>query len=136
MVSTTQNQGRGIKQLSLHKLRHFARQLKADATTIYFAARHALTPLPVRLFALATAAYALSPIDLIPDFIPVLGYLDEIILLPIAISLILKLTPDAVIAQCRLRASEATEKISSPACAIVVVVIWTVCAVSAIYWIR
>ena len=90
----------------------------------------------MRLFALATAAYALSPIDIIPDFIPVLGYLDEIILLPLAIGLILKLTPDAVIKQCRLRASEATEKISSPACAIVIVVIWAVCAVSAVYWIR
>ena len=65
-------------------LKDLARRIKHDVLTVYFVARNPNTPLLVRLMALAVAAYALSPIDLIPDFIPVLGYLDDVILLPLA----------------------------------------------------
>ena len=65
--------------------------LKRQALTVYFAARDPRTPLPVRLLALGIAAYAFSPIDLIPDFIPVLGYLDDLILIPLGIALVVKL---------------------------------------------
>ena len=62
-------------------LNTWAKRIKADALTLWFCARHPQTPLPVKILALSLAAYAFSPIDLIPDFIPVLGFLDEVILL-------------------------------------------------------
>ena len=64
-------------------LRGWARRLKREALTVYFVARHPATPWWIRLLALIVAAYALSPIDLIPDFIPVLGYLDDLLLVPL-----------------------------------------------------
>jgi len=81
-----------------------ARALKRHALTVYFAARDPRTPILVRALALCIAAYAFSPIDLIPDFIPVLGYLDDVILVPIGIYFTLKLIPPPVIEQCRTQA--------------------------------
>ena len=66
--------------------------------------KHPDTPRPAKLVALLVLGYALSPIDLIPDFVPVVGLLDDIILLPLAIALVLKMIPEAVIAECRARA--------------------------------
>ena len=66
----------------LEALRTWARRIKRDVVAVYFAARNPRTPLMARLLALAVAGYALSPIDLIPDFIPILGYLDDALLLP------------------------------------------------------
>jgi uncharacterized membrane protein YkvA (DUF1232 family) len=83
-----------------------ARQLKAEVSALYLAARHPRTPWHAKLFVVAIVAYTLSPIDLIPDFIPVLGFLDEVILLPFAIALAIKLVPDDVMAECRARAAE------------------------------
>ena len=117
------------------KLKAIASRIKLDAITVYFAARDARTPDLIRLFAFAVAAYALSPIDLIPDFIPVLGYIDDIILLPISIGLIIRLTPDEVLYDSRTRADLLSEKISSHSGAVVISVIWLVCAASLIYWI-
>ena len=119
---------------ALVKLRAFASRIKRDALTVYFIARDARTPFLIRLFAFAVAAYALSPIDLIPDFIPVLGYIDDIILLPISISLIVKLAPRDVLADCRARADRLSERISSRGGAIMIAAIWVICAVSLIYW--
>lgn len=85
------------------RLQRWAKALRNDVMTLWFAGRHPDTPLAAKLFALALAAYAFSPIDLIPDFIPVIGYLDEIVLLPIGIWLCLKMIPDAVLAECRVR---------------------------------
>ncbi len=83
------------------RLKAWARQLKADVMTLWFCARDPRTPLAPKLLAAALAAYALSPIDLIPDFIPVLGYLDEVILLPIGIWICLALIPEAILADNR-----------------------------------
>ena len=83
-------------------LQQAARRIKHDAMTVYFVARDRQTPWHVRGLALAIAAYALSPIDLIPDFIPVLGYLDDVILLPLGIFLVIKLTPAEVIEASRM----------------------------------
>lgn len=83
-----------------------ARQLKTEVHALYLAARHSGTPWYAKLYLIAIVAYALSPIDLIPDFIPVLGFLDEIILLPFAIVLAVKLVPDAVMSECRIRAAQ------------------------------
>jgi uncharacterized membrane protein YkvA (DUF1232 family) len=73
---------------------------------LWFCCRHRQTPILVKLIAAFEVAYALSPIDLIPDFIPGLGYLDDVILLPLGLLLVIKLMPQEVPAACRLQASE------------------------------
>ena len=83
-----------------------ARALKAEVLALTLAARHPHTPWYAKAFVVLIVAYALSPIDLIPDFIPVLGLVDEIILLPFAIALAVKMIPDDVMAECRTRALE------------------------------
>jgi len=85
-------------------LKERARRLKAEVVALYLAARHPGTPWYAKLFLAAIVAYALSPIDLIPDFIPVLGLVDEIVLLPFAIILAVKMVPAGVMAECRERA--------------------------------
>lgn len=83
------------------RLKRWARALKSDGLTLWFCCRHPDMPLLPKILAVLVVGYFLSPIDLIPDFIPVLGYLDELILLPIGIYFILKLIPAPVLAQCR-----------------------------------
>jgi uncharacterized membrane protein YkvA (DUF1232 family) len=88
----------------LARLKEWARRLKRDVVTLWFAYRHARTPLIAKLCAVLVAAYAFSPIDLIPDFVPVLGLLDDVILLPVGIWVTLKLLPAPVLAECRQQA--------------------------------
>lgn len=111
---------------SLATLKSMARRLKRDAMTVYFVARDPQTPWPVRLLALMIAAYALSPVDLIPDFIPVLGFVDDVLLLPLGIWLVLRLTPAEVIAVSRSRADAVLDKPVSRGAMVVVIVIWVV----------
>ena len=85
-------------------LRRWAKLLKGDVVMLWFAYRHPQTPLVAKIFAVLVVAYAFSPIDLIPDFIPVLGLLDELLLLPLGIWLTLKLVPPDVAAVCRQQA--------------------------------
>jgi len=87
------------------ELKRRARELKTEVLALYLAARHPRTPWYAKVFLVAIVAYALSPIDLIPDFIPVLGLVDDIILLPIAIVLAVKMVPAEVMSECRARAS-------------------------------
>jgi uncharacterized membrane protein YkvA (DUF1232 family) len=82
-----------------------ARQLKAEVHALYLAARRPDTPWYARLYLVAIVAYVLSPIDLIPDVIPVVGLLDEVILLPFAIALAVRLVPERTMAECRARAA-------------------------------
>ena len=105
-------------------LNAWAKRIKADALTLWFCARHPQTPLPAKVLALSLAAYAFSPIDLIPDFIPVLGFLDEVILLPLGIALCIKLVPAVVIHECRRKAENWTTRPRSYAAAVVVVLVW------------
>jgi uncharacterized membrane protein YkvA (DUF1232 family) len=79
--------------------------MKRDVLTLWFAMRHPQTPAAPKLLAAFAAAYALSPIDLIPDFIPVIGLLDDVILVPLMVAATVKMIPDAVIAECRERAA-------------------------------
>src|SRR6476620_6749751 len=88
------------------RIRSWARQLKAETIALWFCCRHPATPLAAKILATLVVAYALSPIDLIPDFIPVLGYLDDVILIPIGIYFTLKLVPAHVIAECRAQARD------------------------------
>lgn len=113
----------------LTRLQVAARRIKHDVMTVYFVARDPRNPVFVRVLALSVAAYALSPIDLIPDFIPVLGYLDDIVLLPLGILLVLKLTPPVVVEEGRARAAEHAERPTSHAAAAVIVAVWGICAV-------
>jgi uncharacterized membrane protein YkvA (DUF1232 family) len=119
---------------AMRKLQEAARRIKHDALTVYFVARNPNTPIFVRLLALAIAAYAMSPIDLIPDFIPVLGYLDDFILLPLGIMLVIKLTPTTVIEVSRTRAAEVAAQPVSNGAAAVVIVVWLLCASAFGYW--
>jgi uncharacterized membrane protein YkvA (DUF1232 family) len=103
---------------------------------LYFAAHHPNTPLHARIFMAAIVAYAFSPIDLIPDFVPVLGYVDELILLPLGISMALKMIPPDVVRDCRARADAASPNVQrgSRIAAAVIVTIWIALAVLCIVW--
>lgn len=121
----------------LEKLKIRARQLKADTYVLYLAARHPSTPWYAKLLVAAIVAYALSPIDLIPDFIPVLGYLDDLVLIPIGIALAIKLIPDTVLADCRKQAAESMRsgKLQSRSAATVIVLIWLMLAITCAMWV-
>ena len=100
------------------------RALKRESLVVYYAARDPRLPWHVRLLALAVAAYALSPIDLIPDFIPVLGYLDDLVLVPLGVALVVKLTPADVLVDARERAAHAAQRPVSRVAAVVIVLVW------------
>ncbi|KQY80172.1 YkvA family protein [Pelomonas sp. Root1444] len=108
--------------------RAWARRLKRDALTLWFARTDPATPWAAKLLAALVVAYALSPIDLIPDFIPVLGYLDDVLLLPALIWLALRLLPPAVVQASRARAeqwmAEAGARPRSLVGGIVIVLVW------------
>jgi len=108
---------------ALERLKGWARALKRDVVALWLAARDRRTPLAAKLVAGAVAAYALSPIDLIPDFIPVLGYLDDLLLVPAGIWLAVQLIPPELLAEFRA-AAEARDRPRSSAAAIVIVALW------------
>jgi uncharacterized membrane protein YkvA (DUF1232 family) len=116
--------------MAAQRLREWARALKRDVVALWFAYRDPRTPLLPRLLAMAIVGYALSPIDLIPDFIPVLGFVDEVILLPGAIWLTLKLIPADVLAAARERArdwlADRNPKPKNWVAAAIVVIVWLV----------
>lgn len=89
-----------------NRLKPWAQNLKSELVALWFASRHPQTPFLARATAVALVAYAFSPIDLIPDFIPVLGYLDDLIILPMGIWVVLRLIPEPVLAECRTRGTQ------------------------------
>src|SRR6184192_1925348 len=113
----------------INSLKDWARSVKCDAHAVYLAARDPRTPWYAKALALAVAGYALSPIDLIPDFIPVLGYLDDAILLPLGILAVIKLIPPDVMVEHRLAAAAAQQHPPSKAAALAIVAIWLATAV-------
>jgi uncharacterized membrane protein YkvA (DUF1232 family) len=100
--------------------------LKRETLVLYYAVRDPRTPLIAKIIAGAVVAYALSPIDLIPDFIPVLGLLDDLIIVPLGIALCFRLIPEPVIVESRLRAAALAAKPKSYAAAAVIVLIWVI----------
>ena len=118
----------------LARARAWAASVQRDVVAVYFAARDPRTPAFVRWLALAVAAYALSPIDLIPDFIPVLGWLDDLLLVPAALVLVVRLLPPHVLAASRERAACLLERPRSRASAAVIVAIWLAVAALAARW--
>jgi uncharacterized membrane protein YkvA (DUF1232 family) len=115
-------------------LKDWAHRIKRDVVAVYFAARDPRTPARVKILAFAVAAYALSPIDLIPDFIPVLGYLDDLVLVPAGIWLVVRLLPAQVLVQSRARAELVTTSPRSAAAAAVVVGLWVILGAGFGYW--
>tara|TARA_R110002111_G_scaffold200735_1_gene265985 strand:+ start:229 stop:603 length:375 start_codon:yes stop_codon:yes gene_type:complete len=111
------------------KFTHWARNLKRDIVAIWIAARDPRTPILAKIIAGATAAYAFSPIDLIPDFIPVLGYVDDIIIVPLGIWLALRLIPEPLMTEFRKTASIRPDRPTSIVAAIAIILVWLACGV-------
>jgi uncharacterized membrane protein YkvA (DUF1232 family) len=110
----------------LARIKTWARKLKRDSHAIYLASRDSRVPWYAKALAIAVAAYALSPIDLIPDFIPVIGYLDDLLIVPLGIWLVVSLIPDDVMAECRAKADAAGQRPVSKAGMIAIIVLWIV----------
>jgi uncharacterized membrane protein YkvA (DUF1232 family) len=105
-------------------LRLWAKTIERDVIAVWLAARDPRTPWHVKLVAAGVAAYALSPIDLIPDFVPVLGYLDDLIIVPLGVLLVLKLIPSELMREFRAEAAQIEERPKSYAGAAIVVTLW------------
>ena len=122
----------------MSKLLQWAKQLKREVVTLWFCYRHPRTPLIAKLLAVCVVAYAFSPIDLIPDFIPVLGLLDDALLLPLGIWLTLKFIPHAVLAECRGQAvqwmEESHNKPRNWYGAAIVIALWIAAVALCWYW--
>lgn len=112
----------------LDRAKTWARSIKRDVIAIWLAARDRRTPWSARILAACVAAYALSPIDLIPDFVPVLGYLDDLIIVPLGILVVVKLIPTPLMAEHRQAASLTAAKPVSRVGLAVVVLIWLLAA--------
>jgi len=112
----------------LARLKIWARTIKQDVHAIYLASRDPRVPWQAKALAICVAAYALSPIDLIPDFIPVLGYLDDLIILPLGVLLVVRMIPPEIMAEHRGAALLAQQKPQSTAAAVVIVAIWIAAA--------
>ena len=102
--------------------------MKRDVVAVYFAARDPRTPPIVRILAIAVAAYALSPIDLIPDFIPVLGYLDDLIIVPLGLMIVIRLLPPEILESARVKAEHIADRPTSRTAAVLIVCAWLLCA--------
>jgi uncharacterized membrane protein YkvA (DUF1232 family) len=123
-----------LRDSYLRSLRQWARRLKSETYALYLAYKDPRVPWYARVLAACVVAYAFSPIDLIPDPIPVLGYLDDLILIPLGVALAVKLIPPAVLAECRGRAQDAMRQ-GKPVnwfAAAVIVAIWLLLAALAI----
>jgi len=114
-------------------LKDWARIVRRDVYALYLASRDPRIAWHVKLLAVAVAAYAFSPIDLIPDFIPVLGYLDDVIIVPLGILLVIRLIPPDIMADLRSRSAAARQCPASRTAAVVIVCIWIALA-AAIGW--
>jgi len=109
---------------TFERLRAWAKNIKRDVYAVYFAARDRRTPWYAKALAFIVAAYALSPIDLIPDFIPVIGYLDDIILVPLGVLLVVRMIPSDVMAEHRQTAAAMDDRPTSRGAAIAIITLW------------
>jgi len=118
----------------LDKMKAWARAMQREIVAVWIAGRDPRVPWYAKGVALAVAAYALSPIDLIPDFIPVLGYLDDLIIVPLGILLVIKLIPAGLMAEFRAEADRRETKPRSIAAAAVIIAIWILAASLLLWW--
>ena len=115
------------------RAQEWPRGMKRDVVAIYLAARDPRVPWYAKLVALSVAAYALSPIDLIPDFIPVIGYLDDLVIVPLGIALVRRLIPPALLEEHRRAAQELSSRPTSRWAAAAIVLIW-IAAITLTAW--
>jgi len=119
----------------LKRLRQWARTVKRDVLILYLAARDPRVPWYAKVVAACVAAYALSPIDLIPDFIPVLGYLDDVIIVPLGIVLAMRLIPPSLLEEHRHTAIERSQqRPTSYVGAAIILIMWLVAGVALLFW--
>lgn len=114
--------------------REQARDLKREVYALYFAVRDPRVPWYAKALAACVVAYACSPIDLIPDPIPILGYLDDLVLIPLGVLAVRALIPEAVLEDCRVRAGQLDAKPRNWVAAGIIVVIWLLLAALTTYW--
>lgn len=119
----------------MRQLRSWAHALKKDVVALWIAAGDSRTPLLAKLTAGFVAAYALSPIDLVPDFIPVLGYLDELVILPAGIALAIRLIPPPLMSEFRTEAGLRLKRPRSRAAAAAIIAVWASVALALTVWI-
>lgn len=117
----------------LKKAKAWAKALKRDIIALWLAARDPRVPLRAKLIAGAVAAYALSPVDLIPDFIPVLGYLDDLILVPLGILIAIRLVPQDLMGEFRLAAEQRSKRPASRSGLAFILAIWLACIIFLIW---
>ena len=120
----------------LRRAKHWARTIKRDAVAVWIAARDPRVPWYAKILAASVAAYALSPIDLIPDFVPVLGYLDDIIIVPAGILLTVRLIPDGLMEEFRAEAARREERPTSRLAAAGIVLLWVIALALTAWWLR
>ncbi|MDE2418027.1 MAG: DUF1232 domain-containing protein [Burkholderiales bacterium] len=118
----------------LERFKGWVHCLKRDVMAVYFAARDKRTPFYVRVLALAVAAYALSPVDLIPDFIPVVGYLDDWVVVPLGVLLVVRLLPPGVLITSREKANALIARPKSYIAALFIGGVWVCSMTGATYW--
>jgi uncharacterized membrane protein YkvA (DUF1232 family) len=117
------------------RLKQRAHGLKRRVYALYWAGRDPRTPWFAKAVAICTVAYALSPVDLIPDFIPVLGYFDDLIIVPAGIALAIRLVPREVWRECCNRAEQPVSKRAGITAAVAIVIMWAAIALTLIKWI-
>jgi uncharacterized membrane protein YkvA (DUF1232 family) len=120
-----------VLEMDIRSWKTKSKQLRSEVYALYLASKHPRTPWYAKAFAVLIIGYALSPIDLIPDFIPVVGYLDDLIIVPAGIALLIKMIPEEVLEECREKArfQSVSKKRRNWIAATVIVLIW----LSAIY---
>jgi len=120
----------------LAQLKARVSRLQAETYALYLAARHPGTPWYAKLLVAGIVAYALSPIDLIPDFVPILGYLDDLVLIPLGIALAIRMIPSSILEECRARSRETLMSGNSVSriAGIVIVTVWIALAALAAAW--
>jgi uncharacterized membrane protein YkvA (DUF1232 family) len=116
------------------RTREWAQAIKRDVLALGIAARDPRVPWYAKALAMAVAAYALSPIDLIPDFVPVLGYLDDLVIVPLGILLVVALIPGALMVEFRQQAATLAAKPRSTVAAVVIVLIWIATMILVGWW--
>ena len=117
---------------SIRRLESWARALKVEVYALYLAYRDPRVSWYARVFAAVVVGYAFSPIDLIPDVVPILGYLDDLIVVPLGVALAIKMIPPHVLAECREKAREAKDRPVNKVAAAVIVILWIALALLAV----
>ena len=122
----------------MQSLKQLARKLKNEVYAIYLASKDSRTPWYARMLAVVIVAYVFSPLDFIPDFIPILGYLDDLILVPLGLWLVIKLIPTQILAECREQAlaQKAQGKPKNWLAAGAIVTLWLLLGISTALWLK